>query len=71
MRYQSDEITWVLHVIFLVDLAVVVRFNWQVFGGGPRIWWDRLAVGPVAAWRRRLVAVGSTLLHLIGLVWVG
>ena len=71
VRYQSDEITWVHHGLFLADLLAVARFNWQVFDGGPRIWWDRLVAAPLAAWRERRVSASALALHMVGLVWVG
>ncbi len=34
VRYQSDWITWIHHIVFVVDLMLLTWFNWQVFGGG-------------------------------------
>ena len=43
VRYQSDGITLMHHVVFLADLLLVVRFNQRVFGGRPETTWGRLA----------------------------
>ena len=44
VRYQSDEITLMHHVVFFVDLLLVVWFNQHVFGGvESTTTWGRLA----------------------------
>ena len=52
VRYQSDEITWIHHVVFVADLWLVVWFNQQVFGGRPATTWGRLST-----WTRTTLAL--------------
>ena len=42
VRYQSALITWEHHIIFVIDLALLTWFNWQVFGGGSQRLWAYL-----------------------------
>lgn len=48
VRYQSLEITWVHHGLFLADLVAIAWFNSQTIGGGWRLWRDRLFLAPSA-----------------------
>ena len=53
VRYQSDEVTLMHHVVFFADLLLVVWFNERVFGGKPGTTWGRLAI-----WTRKALALG-------------
>lgn len=71
VRYQSESITWFHHGLFIGDLIFVAGFNWQVFKGGPFVWWDR--TGGVL-WRllsRRKRLKWADPLYWVGLVWIG
>ena len=60
LRYQSSGITWLHHIIFLCDLALVIVFNWVVFG-------QRAVKLPrrLGTWVKGFVAAAMVLLLLL------
>ena len=59
VRYQSHTITWILHVIFFLDLVFVMLFHWEVFG-------QREVKIPkrIGTWGKGMVAAAISLLLL-------
>ena len=58
VRYQSNEITWSHHIIFVADLAFLKWFNWRVFRGRFRTLWTYLIRYP-----QTLREIGATILR--------
>ena len=68
VRYQSDEITWLHHIVFVVDLLFLVYFNLRVFGGNLR----RVFQGSMAKGSRRLRILANGAVTLVkGIVAFG